>query len=335
MKNSILVICLILSLSVSSDAQTLTEEVRKLQSLRLEQRIQRLQKLSRQPQYKAEEAAIQCLITDARYERLKSEQASEIFKIARTRVAEAPSVTESPFIRYSSLTDGLAIAQGLLIEWLPHAEREEFLQWNMDTYREINEIQPILNLAQSHNAVTSEHSDPGDNEEVNEDKDFLEEVRGDINAILREAQAEDISLLRNVAPNGFLSNCLQRCRVALNKLLQKESQLIYAAEAELDETLSYVHNTMALLEKRQHVKYALWAEKQYRTSLHSNADTPVTLYRRLGLIDLDLILEPSVAREVATRMSELYEEVRSTEEKTKLRYESIMQLDKRKALSDF
>ena len=99
-----------------------------------------------------------------------------------------------------------------------------------------------------------------------------------------------------------------------------------------------LNSTLIALNSRQQIKYTLWAEQVYRSCSENdptNSDVAAKRYKMLGLINIELVIEPSLCREIIKQMYELYDKVVGAEEKAKLRYESIIQLDSRRAYNEF
>ena len=180
-----------ISCATLCDANTLSERIRTILPLPAQERIALLEELCTLPQYVDQKPAIQHLITDARYEQLKSQQALALFELAQSRFDGAPEAENGVFSRYAALQDALSISQGIRIEWLPSKERERFLEWYSALQSELNALTEGVSPGQE---TPLKESDP------NDDIDFIATATKMINDSLETAENEDLHLLKNAEP---------------------------------------------------------------------------------------------------------------------------------------
>ena len=273
-------------------------------------------------------AAAELLRIDAKYQEMKAIQAGGLFHLAQERFRNAPERPMSA--RYAALFDAVATAQTVQAHWLSSQERNEFLAWYSMAGREV--------------ALLSEKMDaPGavagtQDAMVDEEATLIISVVSNIKAALAKANEENLSIIKNAKPNKRIQECLEECERARELLFSMTENPLAFSQEEWDEAIVQLRETILTLKIRQQIKYTLWAEGLYRESMQQEPKTneaAMFSYEKLGEIDLSITLEPSLAREITTRMYELYDRVTTTEDKAQLRYQSIMQLKERKTLYDF
>ncbi len=151
----------------------------------------------------------------------------------------------------------------------------------------------------------------------------------------KNALSIDLTVIDNATPDGKLEACLvdcERARVLLSKSVPEDS------DAQWTKAMDLLAATVSALKERQQLRYTLWAEKVYRDTIAKDATGPneaMSFYRKLSEVNLSLVLEPSLAREITRRLYKLYDSMKTQEEKTKVRYDAIRAIDKRKSLADF
>lgn len=152
----------------------------------------------------------------------------------------------------------------------------------------------------------------------------LKVVSGELNAIIAKASAE-VPELGNSEPDGKLTKLL-------NELYQKMGELEKAdvAENEQQEQINLLEKgetLFLLLSERRIFRYMLWAEKRLRhcvsrdLSKLSQGDL-FDLYKSLSDINLSLIPEAILSREITTQLAAIYDRL-DAEHKPEARLESI------------
>lgn len=151
--------------------------------------------------------------------------------------------------------------------------------------------------------------------------------------------------LENSNPDGQITKWLNEITQPLKTLADEDLQ-----EEEAGFLLGKVKPLILLLEERRIFRYMLWAEKKLRScSLHNYSKLTQKelfgLYKSLSDIDLTLIPENILAREIAGQLALIYDYLDSSN-KPEARLESIrrnadkstaekMKFRRRKTLDDF
>jgi len=270
-------------------------------------------------------AAAKTLLSDIQYEIVKKSIAEKFFMLAKERLQAADTSSDSRFSRYVALHDALSIYQATPIEWLTSEHRKEYLAWYENVVREIQEI------AQNQ-ILSSEESSAGRMKEKG-----LEDADGLINDAIHGALGEDISV---AVPNGKLHKALKSCEDARDILMGMTPDK-GVPRKRWESAMLHLSNSVTALKQRQRIKYALWAEGVYRKTVlpyiekKLNDNQARRLYIFLSEVDVSLVSEPSLAREITKRLYELYDLIPTTKKKAELRYVTIISIDKRKTFDDF
>lgn len=242
--------------------------------------------------------------------------------LAQARYENAQS--KKGVARYMGIYDSLSIASRIMVEFLPESEREKFFDWFIEAQQELDDISNELAFAPDQK---TEESSP-------QVKFSLQEAKRELETLLQEAQKETLEDINSIEPDGFLHGVLIRAQKLQSELESNEPMNLDELENVVDLTIEL----MQAIKDRQLLKYNLWAEKLVRMvdiEKSYDANRAAYLYKNLGLIDLNLIYEPSLARVINERMYYLYEQLVSEKVKAKTRYEAIFLLEKRKKLNDF
>ncbi len=261
-------------------------------------------------------------IDDRIYFLKKQLSAINTANLAQARYENAQS--KKGLARYIGIYDSLSIASRVMVEFLPEGEREKFFDWFIEAQQEFDDISNELVFEP--NRKNEESSS-----QVNSS---LQEAKIELEALVREAQKETLEDINSIEPDGFLHGVLIRAQRLQSELESNESMNLDELENVVDLTIDLIQ----AVKNKQLLKYNLWAEKLVRMvdiEKSYDANRAAYLYKNLGLIDLSLIYEPSLARVINERMYYLYEQLISEELKTKTRYEAILLLEKRKKLNDF
>jgi hypothetical protein len=268
--------------------------------------------------------AAQADAEDRRYADIKSEQAMRMFTVARDRY-NTTFKSNQPRIRYAAVYDALSIAQMINPSWMTDSQRAEFLAWHRMASEELQQLARQLDDGRNAKDATVSSTVPVD----------IAEADRIIQLARKSALSVDLTVIDNATPDGKLEGCLVDCEKArglLSKSVPEDSDAQWAKAMDL------LAATVSALKKRQQMRYTLWAEKVYRDATAKDAAGPneaMSFYRKLSEVNLSLVLEPSLAREITRRLYELYDSMKAQEEKTKVRYDAIRAIDKRKSLADF
>jgi hypothetical protein len=266
--------------------------------------------------------AIRLLAGDALYEVHKQEHAYSLFKLARSRFNDAP--TRIGFARYVAIYDALSIAEAVRADWLTGQQRKEYLEWRREAEQALIKV------------LEKVEPNPDSTKEI-WTRNPLAEANALVEEAIQDVKEENLSIIKNAVPNARIEKALQKCRKGLKLLEEKDGSFGNASLGDWDEALRKVYTAIKELETRQQLKYTMWAEKIFRACCQNtpvNEDKLKEDYLLLGRIDLSLVAEPSLAKEITQCMYEIYGQLES-EAKTEVRYKSIMQLESRRKLDEF
>lgn len=273
--------------------------------------------------------AYRLLLNDAKYEEAKRQIASQMLSLAESRASSKPDVDSATFAGQAANYDALAILQSIPLAWLITAERERALSL-------LIEIDNRLRLTQSQPAEAARPVQPDGNAESS-----IDEARAMVDGALESASRENLSLISEAVPNGVLREALKKCEDAREVLMAQSPDQTASSRARWEAAMLELGKAVSVLKQRQALKYTLWAEGRYRESNPSDVSRKPTeqeamaFYRRLSEVNVSLVAEPSLAREITKRLYELYDNIESLKSKERIRYDSIISLDKRKTLEDF
>lgn len=261
-------------------------------------------------------------IDDDIYFLKKQLAAIHLFNLARDRYSNA--LSKESFARYVGIYDSISIASTIMVGFLPESEREKFFDWYLEAQQSFENISNDLFFG----------SDQKNQDVSSLDNDPLREIKLELATLVQEAQSESLEDISGIQPDGSLHSVLLRVQELQGKLESIESMNLEELKGIVDLTM----NLIQTVKNRQLLKYNLWAEKLIRSvdmGKTYEAEQAAYLYKNLGLIDLNLIYEPSLARAINERMYFLYEQIITEQLKAKTRYEAIFLLEKRKDLNDF
>ena len=290
----------------------------------IEQEIEKLEKTKEQMSRKGVDYLKKIEVDDEIYFLKKCLASIDLVALAKERYENA--VDKTSFAKYVGIYDSLSIASRVMVECLPEETREEFLDWYLEARLEMSNISRNLGLVSEEESKDNAHHD----------SDIIQEAELELDALVKKALSESLQDINSIEPNGFLYGILVKCQKLhdnLNDALNKSIDLV-----DLDDAIIKAQKTIQIIKNRQSLKYNLWAEKIVRSvdiNKKYDADEASYLYKKLGLIDLNLIFEPSLARAITERMYILYDQIKTEQQKARVRYESIFLLDERKGLNDF
>ncbi len=274
---------------------------------------------------------IELLLTDARYEIEKRRLASQMLLLAKERLASISSEDESSFAREAVQYDVLSILQQIPLKWLSSSDQQ-------NAVRMFQKIEESLLLANSSNAPPINHSI---NNELGKAISSIEDAIEIVNLALEHARQEDLSLITEAEPNGVLNRALEECESAREMLMDHPPNASGAPRKRWEAAMIHLGDGIAILKQRQILKYALWAEGRYRETDPTNIAQDLEeqkskkLYKRLSEVNVSLVAEPSLAREIPKRLYELYDSINSLDGNRHGRYDAIIRLERRKTLDDF
>ncbi|GEM_PF-3236817 len=323
----IIVVLLLLFGFVQAHAETLDTFLRDYQNLSPNQKVERLEKAI-ETSTEQDIPVFRLLLSDAKYEVAKCKIASQMLSLAESRVAKLPLGDSNTFSRKAGMYDALAILQSIPLIWLTDIERERALTLSV-------QIENELSLGQL-STIEKPPSHPQGNS-----KTSIDDVILMINKLLKESQQENLSIIANATPNSFIHKALEKCETARDDLMAISPDQTDSSRAKWEAAMLQLGKAISILKKRQSLKYTLWAEGRYResdptkVSRKLNENESITLYKRLSEVNVSLIVEPSLAREITRRMYELYDNINSQKSKQLVRYEAIVNLGRRKSLDDF
>ena len=269
------------------------------------------------------------LLNDAKYEDAKRQIAAQMLSLAESRASSKPDADYTSFAGQAASYDALAILQSIPLAWLTTAERERALSL-------LIEIDNRLRVTQSQSSEANRPVQADGNAESSIDK-----ARNMVKEALEQASREDLSLISEAVPNGALRAELEKCEKAREMLMAQSPDQSASDRAIWEAAMLELGTAVSVLKQRQALKYTLWAEGRYRESSPAdvsrklNEQEAMAFYKRLSEVNVSLVAEPSLGREITKRLYELYDNIESLKSKERVRYESIKTLDKRKALEDF
>lgn len=323
----ILFLCVLLAGHSSARADSLTEIRNESNEISIEDRIHRLEALKTSAP-KSDIPVIELLVTDAKYEKEKRQIAKQMFALARNRIRAMPSGDTSAFTREAAQYDALSIIQAIPFGWLSTADQEQAVRLLTQIDEELRSSDEFRRTAPQPETAATE---PGS----------IDDAITVVNAALERAKHEDLSLIAEAQPNGVLSGALEECESARDMLMVHAPDSSGSSRQRWEAAMAHLGKAVTMLKERQRLKYALWAEGRYRETDPTNVAgkieerKAIELYRRLSEVNVSLVAEPSLSREITKRLYELYDNIDSLKSKERVRYDAIISLEKRKALDDF
>lgn len=322
----IVILCILL-VGLSAAADSLTEIRKEVSKISIEDRINRLEALLKSAP-KADIPVIELLITDAKYEKEKRQIAKQMLTLARNRIRVMPSGDTSAFTREAALYDALSIIQAVPFGWLPKADQEQAVQLLAQIDEELRTPDETL-------------QSPPQSETTSTEPGSIADAIAIVNAALERAKREDLLLIAEAQPNGVLNEALEDCELAREMLMVHAPDSSGSSRQRWEAAMVHLGKTVTILKERQRLKYALWSEGRYRetdpTSVTGKMEErkAIVLYQRLSEVNVSLVAEPSLSREITKRLYELYDSIESLKSKERLRYDAIISLERRKTLDDF
>lgn len=278
----------------------------------------------------SDKRVIELLITDAKYENGKRQIATQMFSLARNRIQSMPSDAASVFIREAAQYDALSIIQSIPFGWLSTADQEQAVEL-------VKQIEAGLRSPEESRLSP----DPPSSDNTASASGSIDDAIAIINIALGRAKKEDLSIIAEARPNGVLNKALQECESARDLLIVHSPELTGSARSRWEVAMVHLSKAVTILKERQRLKYALWAEGRYRETDSPNVTGKLgearvmELYKRLSEVNVSLLAEPSLSREITKRLYELYDSIDSLKSKERVRYDTIISLEKRKTLDDF
>jgi hypothetical protein len=269
------------------------------------------------------------LLIDAKYEVARRQIASQMLALAESRAASLPVEHLDKFSAQVGNYDTLAMLQSIPLAWLTKLERERALSLSLEIENQL------------HSIGTTGDADANVRAPVSDSLPSIDDAIAMVNEALEKAGQENLLLLSEATPNGSIRSSLHRCEAARETLMAQAPDVTHSSRARWEAAMLHLSKAVAALKQRQTLKYSLWAEGRYRESASdklsrqlSNQEAMV-LYKRLSEINVSIVIEPSLAREITKRLYELYDCIDSGKAKERVRYEAIINLDKRLSLEDF
>lgn len=312
---------------VFAKADSLTDIQNESHKISIEDRIDRLEALQKTAP-KADKPVIKLLIADANYEKEKRLIARQMFTLAMHRIQDMPSGDTSAFTREAAQYDALSIIQAIPFRWLSTADQEQAVELVRQIDAELglpDESQPY-----SPQSVTAS-IEPGS----------IDDAIAIVNGALERVRGENLSLIAEAQPNGVLNKALDECESAREMLMVHAPDSGGSSRQRWEAAMGHLGNAVTILKDRQRLKYSLWAEGLYRDTDPTNVAgkleerIAIGLYQRLSEVNVSLVAEPSLSREITKRLYELYDRIDSLKSKERVRYDAIISLEKRKTLDDF
>lgn len=152
----------------------------------------------------------------------------------------------------------------------------------------------------------------------------LKVVSGELNAIIAKASAE-VPELGNSEPDGKLTKLLEELYQKMGEL--ENADVAKNEQQEQIKLLEKGETLFLLLEDRRVFRYMLWAEMLLRRCGSGDLSTLsqrdlFNRYKSLSDINLSLIPEAILSREITTQLAAIYDRL-NAENKPKARVESI------------
>ena len=324
----IIIVGLITLNAVLASAESLDTVLADCQSLSPQEKIGRLEKAIAASSEQDREV-FQLLLTDAKYEAAKRQTASRMLALATSRATISDVVGRTPFAGQAAQYEALGILQSIPLAWLTGEEREQALSFSV-------QIESNLRSAPSSGGDDSPSVQQNTNSDI-----AINNAMVMVNESLEQANHEDLSLISSAITNGRIRDALAMCDKARQILMEQSPDQANSSRTSWETAMLRLSQAVSVLKQRQALKYALWAEGLYRDSDPTNIshklgdEAAMALYRRLSKINVSLVAEPSLAREITKRLYELYDSMDSQRSKERVRYDSIITLDKRVTLDDF
>ena len=318
-------------------ADNVSNIISKYPALSLEQRVKKLEQIVRSSKG-ADTDVAKHLLTDTKYEIAKREIASKMLLLAESRVKNLPDNQLELFSRKVAIYDALSILQSLPLAWLTSTEREQALALSQKLDNTLvdsvsnqgtNDLYAPVGDETIHSKVTN----------VIPNDLSIGDVIITISNVLNTVLAEDLSDISKAKPNGNIQKALGQCKVARKKLMSLVPETTSESAKKLENAMSQLNKTILMLKNRQRIKYTLWAEGRYRetdptdVSQELSDNKAMQLYIYLSKVNVALLAEPSLAREITKRLFELYDIIENLKSKEKIRYTAV--LSQSETLNDF
>lgn len=320
-------LCVLLPGLSSAKADSLAEIRNDSNEISIEARINRLEALKTSAP-KSDIPVIELLVTDAKYEKEKHQIAKQMFTLVIHRLKDMPSGDSSAFTREAVQYDALSIIQAIPFGWLSTTDQKQAVQLLTQIDEELRSSDaPRRSTPLPKTAAT----EPGS----------IDDAITIVNAALERAKHEDLSLIAEAQPNGVLNKALEECETAREMLMAHIPDSSGSSRQRWEAAMVHLGKAVTILKERQRLKYSLWAEGRYRETVPTNVagkieeKKAIELYRRLSEVNVSLVAEPSLSREITKRLYDLYDSIDSLKSKERVRYDAIITLEKRKALDDF
>lgn len=274
---------------------------------------------------------IEMLLADVKYALEKRQVASRMLSLAQDRLAAMPGDGESVYAREAIRHDAFLVLQAIPYGWLSLADQKkleslvEGLQATMDegAAGAVSPEQPALAEATETPSAS------------------IDLAVATINGALELAQKEDLSVIAEAQPNGTLKDALAKCDSAREMLMLLAPDFSGVSRSRWEAAMAHLGKAVTAIRERQRLKYAVWAEGRYRDTDPGNVSgkldetRAIAFYRRLSEVNVSLVAEPSLSREITRRLYELYDSLDTLKGKESVRYQAIKSLDKRRTLDDF
>ena len=329
-KTFILAALVYMSTLIHTFAGPLNDFVAEYGAQSAEQRVKALEKIiESSPNGRESEVALR-LLADANYEIAKRRIALRMLELAESRAKELVADTSSIFSRSVIAYDALSVLHSVPLEWLPSAEREQALSLSGQLAEVLNSTAP---------QPVSDSSAVATNPAIKQAS--VDDAIAVVNKAMEAVLKEDLSIIAEAVPNRAIRKSLDQCEAAREILMSLSPDVTATSRLRWENAMIHLSSSVSLIKDRQKIKYTLWAEGLYRETDPTNVVREITdkeavqLYRRLSEINVSLVSEPSLAREITKRLYDLYDLVPSTESKAHLRYGAIINLDQRKTFDDF
>jgi hypothetical protein len=259
---------------------------------------------------------------DEMYRCAKTQQASDLFLLAKRRYADA-TTTNMPFIRYAAVFDAVSIAQSVNTAWMMLEQRQQFLEWYREATHELERLSQVVDV----NEATNNHSNSLGNE-------LLQMARVTATNARQQVLSMDLKVIQNAEPDGLIETNILDCEMMQAVLADTQGSV---SEQELNATVQLLGKTIVAIKQRQQLRYTIWAERRFREATECDMrnvkpDEAKRMYIRLSEVNVALVAEPTLAQGIIEQLSVLYKTIPKERQK-ETRYDAIFL--ERKALADF
>ena len=258
-------------------------------------------------------------LSDLKYEKARRNIANQQLALIEQQNKELIK-NEQPSFRKTVVIKSLLYQFELLaVELLNESDRRKAIMMHEKLISQLDQnnttpaVKKVINTATSVKGLT------------------IAEVKSEFEQVIRIVKNEDLTLLQNAKPNKLISKAIKDIIYYMSQGPKNLANFTIEESSDWDKTKAQMIKHISILKQRQVIKYSLWAEMMYR-EIYSSKDDVIISYSLLSTINTELVIEPSLRKEIFTLLSELYKGALA-QKKMMIRFKAISIA--RRTLSEF